>query len=301
MHLDLNLLTALDALLEEGSVAAAAERLFLSQPAMSRTLGRIRRTTGDQILVRAGRRMTPTPYALSVQAEVHALVQQARAVLKPSRALDLASLERVFTLQCNEAVTAAVGPLLLAAVQAQAPQVRLRFVAESRSDTGDLRQGRVDLELSSAQPALPDLCAEAIGAGQLVVACRKGHPYTRGQPTLQAFTDAPHLIISRRGRLTDPLDEALEALGRQRRVIGVVPTTTAALHFIGQSDLLVTVPGNLCVPVIQALGLRSAPLPFSLTPLPLMQIWHARHDGDPAHLWLRGQVRTLVEQVLAPA
>jgi len=90
VHLDLNLLTALDALLEEGSVSGAAARLYLSEPAMSRTLGRIRRATGDQILVRTGRTMTPTPHALALRAEVHALVQHAYAVLSPARNLDLA-------------------------------------------------------------------------------------------------------------------------------------------------------------------------------------------------------------------
>ncbi len=300
MHLDLNLLTALDALLEEGSVAAAAERLFLSQPAMSRTLGRIRRTTGDQILVRTGRHMTPTPYALSVQAEVHRLVQQARSVLVPNRVLDLGDLERVFTLQCNEAVTTAIGPKLLAAVQAQAPQVQLRFLAESRTDTGDLRQGRVDLELGSAPPVLPDLHFETLGSGQLVVVCRQNHPYAQGKPTLEAFVSAPHLIVSRRGRLQDPIDEALETHDLPRRVIGSVPTTTAALHFIGQSDLLVTVPGDLCAEAINALGLHVAPMPLLLTPLALVQVWHARYDSDPAHVWLRGQVRALVQEVVAP-
>lgn len=296
MHLDLNLLVALDALLEEGSVAAAAERLYLSQPAMSRTLGRIRRTTGDQILVRTGRTMTPTPYALAVQAEVHTLVQQARVVLSPERELDLISLERTFTLQYNDAVTTALGPSLLATVQAQAPGVQLRFSAEARTDTNDLRQGRVDLELGSAEPALPDLRFETLGYDQLVVACRADHPYVHGEPTLEGFVRAPYLIVSRRGRLHDPIDAALEARGQRRRVVGVVPTSTAALHFIGQSDLLVTVPAALSLSVVQALGLQTAPIPLDLAPVPLIQTWHGRYDGDPAHMWLRGQVRELLRR-----
>src|SRR5688500_18733448 len=99
MQLDLNLLTALHALLEEGSVTGAADRLRLSAPAVSRNLGRIRRLTGDDILVRTGRTMTPTPYALAVREQVAELVRQANAVLAPSRELDLAALERTFTLQ----------------------------------------------------------------------------------------------------------------------------------------------------------------------------------------------------------
>src|SRR4051812_16000358 len=113
VQVDLNLLTALDALLEEGSVAGTAARLRLSAPAMSRTLGRIRRATGDQILVRTGRTMTPTPHALALQAEVHALVHAATAVLSRDGDLDVAAIDRTFTLQCHDSVVTAIGPALL--------------------------------------------------------------------------------------------------------------------------------------------------------------------------------------------
>ena len=117
MQLDLNLLAALDALLEEGSVAGAAERLHVTAPAMSRSLGRIRRTTGDQILVRTGRTMTPTPYAIAVREQVHELLRQVQGVLAPSRELDLAALERTFTLRWHDSLVALSGFALLAAVR----------------------------------------------------------------------------------------------------------------------------------------------------------------------------------------
>lgn len=109
---------------------------------MSRSLGRIRRTTGDQILVRTGRTMTPTPYAIAVREQVHELLQQVEGVLAPSRELDLATLERTFTLRWHDSLVALSGPALLAGVRAQAPGVRLRFVAESSIDTPELRRGR---------------------------------------------------------------------------------------------------------------------------------------------------------------
>src|SRR3569833_941697 len=124
VHLDLNLLTALDALLEEGSVAGAAQRLHVTAPAMSRTLGRIRHATKDQILVRTGREMVPTPYALCVREEVHRLVQQAHAVLAPERDVDLETLDRVFTVRWHDAITAAIGPALVAGVRSLALGVR---------------------------------------------------------------------------------------------------------------------------------------------------------------------------------
>src|SRR3954462_5807127 len=155
MQLDLNLLTVLDALLEEGSVLGAADRLRLSSPAVSRTLGRIRRLTGDDILVRTGRTMTPTPYALAVREQVSELLRQAQAVLAPSRDLDLAGLGRTFTLQCHDALATSLAPPLLSAIAERAPGVRVRFLGEPAVDTDDLRHGRVDLEIGADVPALP--------------------------------------------------------------------------------------------------------------------------------------------------
>jgi len=283
MQLDLNLLTALDALLEEGSVAGAAERLQLSAPAMSRTLGRIRRATGDQILVRTGRTMTPTPHALAIRGEVHTLVQHAYAMLTPERDLDLKTLERTFTLQCHDAVTTAIGPTLLAALQSHAPGVTLRLLAEASSDTNDLRHGQVDLAIGSTEPSLPEIHFETFGHGRLVVAVRPDHPLTDGELTIDRYAQARHIIVSRRGRLRDPIDEALAAHGVRRRVVASAPTSTAALHFVGQSDLVVAVSEQMCRATIVALGLRTLPIPLVLTPVALNLAWHHRYDSDKAH------------------
>jgi DNA-binding transcriptional LysR family regulator len=299
MQLDLNLLTALDALLEEGSVGAAAERLRLSEPAMSRTLGRIRRVTGDQILVRTGRTMMPTPYALSVRATVHTLVQQAHAVLAPERDLELGSLERTFTLRCHDAVTSAIGPGLLAAVQAQASGVRLRFLGETNTDSNDLRHGQVDLEIGSTEPDLPEIRFEILGHDRLVAVMRPEHPCA-GKLTLKRYANAQHITVSRRGRLRDPIDDALERLGLRRRVIASAPTSTAALQFIRQGDLMVSVPQFISQPMVNALGLRSLPIPLELQSVPVIQAWHQRYDGDKAHAWLRGLVCKMLQAVCDP-
>ncbi|MGA5299027.1 LysR family transcriptional regulator [Nucisporomicrobium flavum] len=290
MQLDLNLLSALDALLEEGSVTGAAERLRLSAPAVSRTLGRIRRLTGDDILVRTGRTMTPTPYALAIREQVGELVRQAHAVLTPSRALDLAALDRTFTLQCHDALALSLGPELLNAVADQAPGVRLRLLAEPVADTDDLRHGRVDLQLGADPPELPEFRSETAGEDRLVVIMRRGHP---GAGRLDAATYAahPHVLISRRGRLTDPVDDLLAARGLHRRVPATVGTSATALHIVSRSDTLLTAPGRMCRPLIDAFGLHTEPLPVPSAPIPIVCTWHQRYDTDPAHAWLREQVR----------
>ncbi|MEU5115868.1 LysR family transcriptional regulator [Streptomyces longwoodensis] len=293
MQLDLNLLAALDALLEEGSVAGAAARLHVTAPAMSRSLGRIRRTTGDQILVRTGRTMTPTPYALAVREQVHELLQQVQGVLAPSRELDLATLERTFTLRWHDSLVALSGPALLAAVRERAPGVRLRFVAEASVDTPELRRGEVDLEANANHPGARDVRAEKVGASPLVVVVRQGHPLTRGSTvTAEQYAAAEHVTVSRRGNVGNALDEALARLGLTRRVVATVPTQAAALEFVRGSDLLISVPDATARAATADLGLAVLPLPLDLPLAPVYLSWHQRYDTDPAHRWLRGLARS---------
>ncbi|MFJ6530811.1 LysR family transcriptional regulator [Streptomyces longwoodensis] len=293
MQLDLNLLAALDALLEEGSVAGAAARLHVTAPAMSRSLGRIRRTTGDQILVRTGRTMTPTPYALAVREQVHELLQQVQGVLAPSRELDLTTLERTFTLRWHDSLVALSGPALLAAVRERAPGVRLRFVAEASVDTPELRRGEVDLEANANHPGARDVRAEQVGASPLVVVVRQGHPLTRGSTvTAEQYAAAEHVTVSRRGNVGNALDEVLARLGLTRRVVATVPTQAVALEFVRGSDLLISVPEATACAAAADLGLAVLPLPLDLPLAPVYLSWHQRYDTDPAHRWLRGLARS---------
>jgi len=294
MHLDLNLLTALDALLEEGSVAGAAERLHVTAPAMSRTLGRIRRATGDQILVRTGRSMTPTPHAVALHARVHELVQQAQALLSPEREVELSTLKRTFTLRWHDALTMAYGPALLTAVRSQAPGVRLRFLPEASTDTNELRRGEVDLEAGASVPQLPEVRHELVGEGRLVIALRPGHPLTESELTPARYAAAEHITVSRRGRLVDPIDDVLAKLDLHREVAVAAPTIAVALQLARLSDLVVTVPGVTSQSLLVDFGLESLPLPFELPPVGIRLAWHQRYDGDPAHSWLRDQARAVL-------
>ncbi|MEW2162988.1 LysR family transcriptional regulator [Streptomyces sp. NPDC007084] len=300
MHLDLNLLTALDALLEEGSVAGAAARTHVTPPAMSRSLGRIRKATGDEILVRSGHTMVPTPYALAVREQVHALVRQAHEVLSPERPMDLSTLDRVFTVRWHDALAETCGPALLASVHRQAPRVRLRLVAESGSDTPDLRRGEVDLESGTGTPASPDVRHRLIGEDRLVAAVRPGHPLTAGPLTAERYAAAEHVTVSRRGRLRDPVDDVLAGLGLERGVVAAAPTAATALRLACDTDLVVTVPEASTRAARLHLGLTALPMPVELPPIPLYLAWHQRHDNDRAHTWLREQAETALRTLFTP-
>ncbi|MFF2554134.1 LysR family transcriptional regulator [Nocardia sp. NPDC058058] len=299
MQLDLNLLAALDALLEEGSVAGAADRLHVTAPAMSRSLGRIRRTTGDQILVRTGRTMTPTPYALAVREQVHELLRQVQGVLAPSRELDLETLDRTFTLRWHDALVALSGPALLTAVRAQAPGVRLRFIAESSIDTPELRRGEVDFAANADRPTAPEIRSTRVAETRQVIVVRREHPLTRVETvTPERYAAAEHVTVSRRGKLGNILDEALARLDLTRRVVATAPTERAALEFVRGSDLLVTTPESTARSIAADLGLVLLPLPLDLPPARVYLSWHQRYDSDPAHIWLRNLARTALTETM---
>ncbi|MEU6483305.1 LysR family transcriptional regulator [Streptomyces sp. NPDC046887] len=318
MQLDLNLLTALDALLEEGSVTGAAARLHVTAPAMSRSLGRIRKVTGDQILVRTGRGMVPTTRALAMRAEVHALVQQAHRLLSTQAELDLPSLERVFTVRWHDALIAACGTALTATVHRQAPGVRLRLSAEPGTDDPELRRGEVDLASGSTEPTAPGIRHRLVGSDRLIVAVRPGHPLTKGPSSTddplstdgklsadeplsaERYAAADHVTVSRRGSLRDPIDDALAARGLARRVVAAGPTAAFALRLALDGDVVVTLPDLATRAERDRLGLVTLPLPVPLPEVPLHLLWHRRYDDDRAHTWLRELATATLREVFAP-
>ena len=297
MHVDLNLLIALDALLEENSVAAAADRLHLSPPAMSRTLSRIRRATGDDILVRTGRAMSPTPRALELRDETRELVRRARVVLTPPRTLDLETLDRVFTIRGHDALAVALGPPLTMAIASSAPNVQVRLLAEPSADVADLARGHADLGIGAEQPERPEITAETIGTDHMVAVAPRRPPPRRWRARPERFAAARHVTVSRRGHLRGVIDDVLAERGLRRRVVASLPTSSAALKLVASTDLLAVVADRSAVPA----GPGSGWTPVrcrSRSAVPVIVTWHRRNDTDPANAWLRMQVRRAFRAIL---
>ena len=287
---DFNLLVTLDVLLQEGSVARAAQRLRLSPSAMSRALARLREATGDPLLVRAGRGLVPTPRALELRARVGQLVHDGNAVLRPAETLDLKRLVRTFTLRTREGFVENFGPGLLARVGKEAPGVRLRFVPKPNKDSGPLRDGSVDLETGVVDETTgPEVRAQALFRDRFIGVVRKRHPLSKGKITPSRYATGRHILVSRRGLDRGPVDEALKRFGVEREVAAIVDSFSAALALARASDLIASVPerhtGNLRV------GMHSFPLPVATPAITVSLLWHPRLDADPAHRWLRACVR----------
>jgi len=287
---DLNLLLTLDVLLAEGSVAGAARRLRLSPSAMSRTLARLRETTGDPLLVRAGRGLVPTPRALWLSERTGALVQEAQALLRPAEQISLQTLERMFTLRNSEGFVETYGAALIARVAREAPGVRLRFVQKPDKDSTPLRQGSVDLETGVVEGnTAPELRVQALFRDRIVGVVRAGHPLSQGEITPARYAQGGHICVSRQGLDHEPVDDALAALDLERKVVTIVAGFATALALARASDLIASVPERHTTGLRS--GMHSFVLPVPAPEFTVSMLWHPRLDADPAHRWLRGCVR----------
>jgi DNA-binding transcriptional LysR family regulator len=289
---DLNLLVTLDVLLAEGSVAGAARRLRLSPSAMSRALARLRETTGDPLLVRAGRGLVPTPRALELRERVGQLVQDGEAVLRPAKKLNLKKLARTFTLRTSEGFVENFGPALIARVSTEAPGVRLCFLQKPDKDSTSLRDGSVDLETGVVGESMsPEVRVQALFRDRFIGVVRIGHLLSQEEITATRYAAGRHVLVSRRGLDKGTMDEALKPLGLERRIVTIVGGFSTALALVRASDLIATVPerhtGNLRA------GMHSFALPVSLPEITVSMLWHPRLQADPAHRWLRGCVRDI--------
>lgn len=287
---DLNLLVTLDVLLAEGNVTRAAKRLRLSPSAMSRALARLRETTGDPLLVRAGRGLVATPRAAELRERVGQLVQEAEAVLRPAEKLDLKQLARTFTLRTSEGFVENFGPALIARVGVEAPGVRLFFVQKPNKDSAPLRDGTVDLETGVVEKTTaPELRVQALFRDRHVGVVRKGHPLSKGKVTPARYAKGRHIIVSRQGLEKGPVDEALMALGLEREIVTIVDGFSTALALARASDLIASVPERH-TGILRA-EMHSFPLPVATPEFTISLLWHPRMDADPAHRWLRGHVK----------
>lgn len=289
---DLNLLVTLHALLEEGSVAGAARRLGLSPSAMSRALERLRKTTGDPLLVRAGRGLVPTPRAVELRTQVGPLVDGAMTVLRPAEKLDLPKLDRLFSLRTSEGFVETFGPRLLAIASEQAPGVRLQFLAKADKESAPLRGGEVDIETGVVDAlTAPEMRTLPLFEDRWVGVVRDDHPLASGRMTAARYLAAEHILVVRRGLHSGDVDEVVRTTGGERKIVTLVSGFATALALARDTQLVATVPARHTGGLRN--GLRSFKLPFEVPAFTVSMIWHPRMDGDLAHRWLRGCVRNV--------
>ncbi|MDC7802346.1 LysR family transcriptional regulator [Sphingomonas sp. BLCC-B65] len=289
--MDLNLLRPLQALLEETSVTKAAERLRTSSAAMSRTLARLRIELDDPLLVRAGRTLVPTPFALQLRAEVDEIVRRTDSLSRTDSTFDPATTERVFTVQIADLFLAGVAARLLALLRAEAPGVGIIFRPETIEGGQGLRDGSVDVEIGVLDHIDVEVMTLSMATVPLAGIARASHPLFDRTIDAETFADASHISVSRRGKRRGPIDDALAARGLRRRVASVIPSHTGAMLTAAASDLVSIVPAGWLEDVAASLALRTFEIPLDLPPLDIGMAWHPRMSADAGHRWLRSHLR----------
>ena len=301
--LDLNLLRVFDEVMVERSLTRAARNLSLTQPAVSNALRRLRETLGDDLVVRSGQGMAPTPRALALWPTVREALRQLQASLAPG-GFEPASASTTFVLAMADATAAELMPGLVDTLEQQAPGVSLRVVPLTTRDPRRLLDEEVvDLAIGHFPSLLADLVVRAQSGdgvafghqrlydGEYVCVMRKGHALAAGPLTLNRFCAARHLLVSFSGRPYGFIDESLATIGRKRQIVLTVNQFFTAGRVVANSNLLTVLPRHFVGVTSIADQLVQRPLPFDVAPVNVDAVWHRRVDAQSAHVWLRKAVQ----------
>ncbi|MFT4180788.1 MAG: LysR family transcriptional regulator [Rhizobium sp.] len=284
--LDLNLLKALDALLDERSVTRAAERLGLTQPAVSGMLTRLRESFDDPLFVRTQRGIVPTLRAAQLAGPVKQILGDVEILLRPA-AFDPATAEFTVSLAATDYALRAVVVPFLVALRAQAPGIRVavRPVEDDRIQT-QFERGDLDLALMTPETALPDLHARRLFDESYVCAMRADHPdIAAGALSVERFCALDHALVSYAGeRFWGVTDDALTKIGRERRVVLTLTSFLVLAEVLRTTDLIAVVPRRL---VADAAGLAMCEPPVDIPGFTKLAVWHERTHQDPGHRWVR--------------
>lgn len=288
--LDLNLLVALDALLSERSVTRAAQRIGLSQPAMSNALSRLRSVLADPVLTRTGRGMEPTARALELSAPVHQILQDVQRALAPPRSFEPASSEQRFRIESDGHVELALLPRLAPRLAEVAPQVELTMAPASPATEEELRIGRVDLYLGSWSRIPAHLHQHLLQRESFACIARRGHPRVKTRLSLRAYAELGHVLVAQEGRPGGAIDTVLAEEGLGRRITVRTPHFLVAARIVARSDAIATLPRSVARALAELLPIAVFKPPLDFSDFPVHMVWHPRTHEQAPHRWLRGLI-----------
>lgn len=298
LTLDLNLLRVFDAVMTEQNLTRAANRLAMTQPAVSNAVKRLRDSLGDDLLIRTAHGVKPTARADALWPAVRRALAQLEEAVAP-RSFELASAHATFRMAMADATAALLLPRLVRLIEKEAPGIDIRMVPlTTREPRPMLLRGDIDLAIGF----FPGVVAQLQGAtetpirherlfrGQYVCVMRTDHPLADQPLTVDAYCNANHLLVSFSGRARGLVDDALLSLGRERRILLTVNQFFTAGKVVAASDLLMVLPRHLIAATGMSEALVAKELPFALPDVHIDMLWHERDARSPGHRWLRDQL-----------
>jgi len=286
--IDLNLLVVLDALLTDRNVTRAAKRVGLSQSATSHALSRLRTLFDDPLLVRGLGGMVPTPRAELLHGPVRDALAQLATAIGHSPRFDPKVSRRSFTVATVDYGAFVLAPKLLDLVSREAPHVDLRITNSSGLDGIDRGHFDVALAPTSSDNDPTNVRRQIMFEEHFVCVLRAGHRFAKSKLTVDRFCAVGHVLVTPGGMPgRAPVDEALAALGRARRVVMTVPHFVVAPYLVAGTDYLLTLPSRVASPLASRYGLVMRPPPLPVPGFKFAMFWHSRLDADPAATWFR--------------
>ena len=301
MDFDLNIMRPLRALLEDRHVSSAAERCGVSQPAMSRTLARLRTTFADDLLVRSGRRYERTPRADQLLAEVRDILDRIEAALSGNH-FDARQCDVVFRLASTDYISAVLLPDVLRDLQENAPSSALDLTRSDDRTTDEVSAGRIDVAILSVDDAPATLNREKLFDDDYVCLVAADHSLAhRSSVTLDRYLKQRHIVIDVVHGLQPPIERPLAALGVRRHVGYRTPFLTSAAYAAASTSMVLTIPRRLAWICTAGLPVRIVRAPRELDNFTYTLAWHKRLAASAAHAWFRERIRTIASQVTVPA
>jgi len=294
-QIDLNLLVVFDVVCRERNTVRAAEKLGLSQPAISHALARLREVFADRLFVRASRGLIPTPRALELQAPIRQIMAQTEKVLARQTNFDPGSAKRIFRLATTDYFEQIAFPSLLKAVENQAPGVTI----VSRPTLGELPRERLeaggfDLAIAGFYRNIPErFFQQKLFEDDFVCVARPGVFQAKGPIAIEKYVEAKHLLISPQGDLQSKAREILERKGYPIQYLAGVTSFLSPARILNSTDLALTCPRKLALSYLEAFSLKVHELSFKIPPISVVQVWHERNQDDAAHQWLRNLIQRI--------
>ena len=289
--IDLNQLVLFQQLMVERSVSKAAEKLGLTQPAVSNTLAKLRRQFGDDLFVRTPKGMMPTPFAEQLAEPIGYALGMIHSGLNQNSRFDPASVRRSVTVGMTDIGEIVFLPELVERLRREAPGVSLCTVRTTATTLrSDMEAGKVDLAIGPLPQLKAGFFQRRLFRQRYVCLFRKGHPLDRKRLTLADFKAAEHLVIVSAGTGHGKVDELVRRAGIERTVRLTIPHFVSVGHILRRSDMVATVTERLAECLVEPFDLTFRPHPIDLPEIAINLFWHAKVHRSPAHLWLRSVI-----------
>jgi DNA-binding transcriptional LysR family regulator len=287
-EIDLNLLIVFQELLQQRQVSAVARRLGLSQPTVSNALARLRRTFNDELFVRTGQGMLPTPFAQQIAEPIGTALLHIRQALNEREGFDPATSERDFVIAMTDVGEIHFMPFLVEHCSVLAPRVRISSVRLNAIDwLNEIETGRIDLVIGAFTAVPESLYHRRLFSQNYVTMFRRGHPFSGRKIGLTEFLQARHIVVASRESPYDEINDRLEQAGVSQSAQFRVPHFTSVPYIVSATDMVVTVPQKLAERAAAPFGLEHVRPPLRLPTLRTSIFWHRRFNQDSSNQWLR--------------